>query len=138
MCPANTVALGCTDPLASNYDPKARFYTPCGVLDKERQKAALLGAFVGHEDWTGIRSGWTQASADPCASGAEWEGLTCDGDGRVVQIHLSGKSGVRGQLYGPALEQLHRLQYLCVPHHTLASVPCAVAQHRTKLYISLR
>jgi len=110
--PADTVALGCTDPLASNYDPKARFYTPCGVVDKERQKAALLGAFVGHEGWTGIRSSWTQASADPCASGAKWEGLTCDGEGRVVEINLGGKSGVRGQLYGPALAQFARFPYL--------------------------
>ena len=36
----------------------------------------------------------------------------------------------------PSLEQLRHLQSLCVPHHTLAFLTCAVPQHRIKLYIS--
>ena len=113
--PAGSVRLGCTDRTASNYDPTARFQddTNC-VLDKERQKAALLGAFVGHEAWSGI-SGWTNGSGDPCAAGAAWEGLTCDGQGRVTRIELTFKTGVRGELYGPALAELAQLEVLCAP-----------------------
>ena len=113
--PAGSVRLGCTDRTASNYDPTARFQDEINcVLDKERQKAALLGAFVGHEAWSGI-SGWTNGSGDPCAAGAAWEGLTCDGQGRVTRIDLTSETGVRGELYGPALAELAQLEVLCAP-----------------------
>ena len=116
--PAGSVRLGCTDRTASNYDPTARFQGSSSLCEygpeRRKQKAALLGAFVGHEAWSGI-SGWTNGSGDPCAAGAAWEGLTCDGQGRVTRIELYGKSGGRGELYGPALAELAQLEELCAP-----------------------
>ena len=113
--PAGSVRLGCPDRTASNYDPTARFQGSSSLCEygpeRRKQQAALLGAFVGHEAWSGI-SGWTDGSGDPCAAGAAWEGLTCDGQGRVTRIGLYGKSG---ELYGPALAELAQLEGLCAP-----------------------
>jgi hypothetical protein len=82
---------------------------------------ALLAAFIGHEGW-GLQRGWSEGSGDPCAAGEEWEGLTCDGGGRVTVISLHNRPSVGGEL-GAALGELTALTYLCAARADPLSLP---------------
>ena len=84
-------------------------------------QAALLAAFVGHEGW-GLEHGWSESSGDPCAAGEEWEGLTCDGGGRVTRIELDNRPSVGGEL-GAALGELTALTILCAARADSLSLP---------------
>ena len=84
-------------------------------------QAALLAAFIGHEGW-GLQRGWSEGSGDPCAAAAEWEGLTCDGGGRVTEIDLYSRPSVGGEL-GSALGELTALTELCAARADPLSLP---------------
>jgi hypothetical protein len=80
------VALGCTAPLALNYDPAATADDGgCFYPDRSGEGKALLAGLVFAD---GPPAGWA-AGADPCA-GASWTGVTCAG-GRVTTVDLHGR-----------------------------------------------
>ena len=92
---------------------------------------ALLAAFIGHEGW-GLQRGWNEGSGDPCAAGEEWDGLTCEGAGRVTDINLFNRPSVGGDFYsrrsvggelGAALGELTALTWLCAARADPLSLP---------------
>ncbi|KAF8776345.1 hypothetical protein HU200_003572 [Digitaria exilis] len=78
----------------------------------EKEKASLLQFLTGLSQDEGLRASW-QNDTDCC----EWEGITCSGDGAVIEVSLAFR-GLQGCI-SPSLGDLTNLQSLSLSYNLL-------------------
>ncbi|CAL5060215.1 unnamed protein product [Urochloa decumbens] len=83
---------------------------PCS----DQEKSSLLRFIAGISQDSGLAMSWRNGTTSCCS----WEGITCDGDGVVIDVSLPNR-GLHG-LISPALGELTGLRHLNLSHNSLS------------------
>ena len=136
----DAATVGCTYPTATNYDPRATV-DDGSCMFPDFDGAALRAAFgvaPNAAGWGELR-GWGPGQ-NPCGDtggGGQrpWEGVTCNGAGRVAEIDLRFKNNLGGFELGPALGNLTALTTLVLAGTQLSGTIPESLGHLTALTI---